>query len=100
MNLQRFIAAYACYVKAVEEVANSPESDEENIVILPPEQGDSYATDVEEEEEDEGVSRKNDLLPSDVTGTLEIHNEHNDEENEVVFDSRAIQIEKKTSQPH
>ena len=53
MNLQRVIAAYAYYVmihnylhrrllkllQTVEEVANSPESDEEDIVILPPEQG-------------------------------------------------------------
>ena len=70
MNLQRVIAASAYYVvaflslayyhlqkryltlqQAVKEVANSPESDEEDIVILPPEQGDSYATDVEEEDE-------------------------------------------------
>ena len=54
MNLQRVIAAYAYYVmahnhlhrryltlqQAVEEVANSPESDEEDIVILLPGQGD------------------------------------------------------------
>ena len=82
--------------QAVEEVANSPESDEEDIVILPPEQGDCYATDVEE---DEDVSHKNDLLPNDVAGTLEIQNEQNDKENEVASDSRAIQIEGKTSQP-
>ena len=66
MNLQRVIAAYAYYVmahnhlhrryltllQAVEEVANSPESDEEDIVILPPEQGNSYASGVEEKDED------------------------------------------------
>ena len=66
MNLQRVIAAYAYYVmahnhlhrryltllQAVAEVPNSPESDEEDIVILPPEQGNSYASDVEEEDED------------------------------------------------
>ena len=111
MNLQRVIAASAYYVmahnhlhkryltlqQAVKKVANSPESDEEDIVILPPEQGDSYATDVEEEDED--VSHKNDLLLNDIAGTLEIHNEHNDKENEVVSDSRAIKIEGKTSQP-
>ena len=64
--MQRVIAAYAYYVmahnrlhrryltlqQAVEEVANPPESDEEDIVILSPEQGDFYATDVEEEDED------------------------------------------------
>ena len=70
---------YLTLQKAVEEVANSPESDEEDIVILSPEQDDSYATDVEEEDKD--VSHKNDLLPNDVAGTLEIHNEHNDKEN-------------------
>ena len=110
--MQRVIAAYAYYVimahnhlhrrcltlqQADEDVVNSPESDEEDIVILSPEQGDSYATDVEEEDED--VSHKNDLLPNDVAGTLEIHNEHNDKENEVVAHSRANQIEGKTSQP-
>ena len=109
--MQRVIAAYAYYVmahdrlhrryltlqQAVEEVANPPESDEEDVVILSPEQGDFYATDVEEE--DEVVSHKNDLLPIDVAGTLEIHNEHNDKENEVVSNSRAIQIEGKISQP-
>ena len=88
---------YLTLQQAVEEVANSPESDEEDIVILPPEQGDFYGTDVKEEEED--ASQKNDLLPNNVAGTLEIHIVHNDEENEVVSDSRAIQIEGKTSQP-
>ena len=53
MNLQRVIAAFAYYVmannhlhgryltlqQAVEEVANSLESDAEDFVILPPEQG-------------------------------------------------------------
>ena len=106
MNLQRVIAAYAYYVmahnylhrryltlqQAVEEVANSTEGDEEDIVIFPPKQGDFYATDVEDEDED--VSHKNDLLPNNVAGTLEIHNEHNDKKNEVV-----IQIEGKASQP-
>ena len=110
MNLQRVIEACAYYVMthnhlhrryltlqhAVEEVANSPESDEEDILILPPEEGDSYATDVEE---DEDVSHKNDLLSNDVAETLEIHNENNNKENEVVSDSQAIQIEGKTSQP-
>ena len=56
-----------------------------------------YATDVEEEDED--VNHKNDLLPNDVAESLEIHNKHIDKENEVVSDSRAIQIEGKTPQP-
>ena len=110
MNLQQVIAAKANYVmahnhlhrryltlqQAVEEVASSPESGEEDIVTLPPEQGDFYATDVEE---DEKVSHKNDLLLNNVAGTIEIHNVHNDKENEVVSNSPAIQIEGKTSQP-
>ena len=93
--MPRVIAAYANYVmahnhlhrrnltlqQAVEEVVTDVEED---------------ATDVEE---DEDVSRKNDLLSNDVAGTLEIHNEHYDKENKVVSDSRAIQIEGKTSQP-
>ena len=86
MNLLRVIAAYAYYImarshlrrryltlqQAVEEVANSPEIDEEDIVIFPPGQDNSYATDVEEKDKD--VSHENDLLPNDVAGTLEIHN--------------------------
>ena len=66
MSLQRVIAAYVYYVvahnhqhkryltleQAVKEVANAPEIDEEDIVIFPPEQGDFYATDVDEEDED------------------------------------------------
>ena len=109
--MQRVVAAYAYHAmahnhlhrryltlqQAVEEVANSPESDEEDIVILPPRQGDSYAIDVQKEDED--ISHRNDLLSNDVAETLEIHIEHNDKENEVVSDSRAIQIEGKTSQP-
>ena len=73
---------YLTLQQAVEEVANSPENDEEDIVILTPEQGDSYVTDVEEKDED--VSHKNDILPNDVAGTLEIYNEHNDNENKIV----------------
>ena len=109
--MQRVIAAYAYCVmahnhlhrryqtlqQAVEEVANSPKSDKEDIAILQPEQGNSYATDVEDQ--DKYVSHKKDLLPNDVAETLEIHNEHNDKENGVASDLRAIQIEGKTSQP-
>ena len=84
--------------QAVEEVAYSPESDEEDIVILPPEQGDSYATDVEKKDED--VSHKNDLLPNDVAGKLEMHNERNYKENEDVSDLRAIQIKEKHCSHH
>ena len=48
---------YPTLQQTVEEVANSPKSDEEDIVILPPEQDDSYAADVKKEDED--VSHKN-----------------------------------------
>ena len=47
----------------------------EKDIILPSEQDDTYATDVEDDDVDE--CHKNDLLPSIVAGTLEVHN--NDE---------------------
>ena len=42
-------------------------SEEKDIVILPPEQDNTYATDVEEDDVDE--CHKNHLLPNDVAGT-------------------------------
>ena len=59
---------YLTLQQAVEEIPNSPENNDEDIVILPPKQDDSYAADVEE---DNDVSHKNDLLPNDIAGTLE-----------------------------
>ena len=50
-------------------------SEEKDIVVLPPEQDDTYATDVEEDDVDE--CHKNDLLPNNVARTLEVHS--NDE---------------------
>ena len=61
--------------EAVDDVLGSTGSEEKDIVILPPAQGDAYATDVEKNDVDE--LHKNDLFSSDVAGTLEVHN--NDE---------------------
>ena len=66
---------YLTLQEAVDDVLGSTGSEEKDIVILPPAQGDAYATDVEEEDVDE--CHKNDFLPNDVAGTLEVHN--NDE---------------------
>ena len=66
-------------------------SDEDDTIILPPEQGDSYTTDIEEKEED--ICHKNDKLPNDVVGFLEVHKKNSDE-NEVDSDiSETVQIE-------
>ena len=65
---------YLTLQEAVDDVLRSIASEEKDI-ILPPAQGDAYATDIEEDDVDQ--CHKNDLLPNDVTGTLEVHN--NDE---------------------
>ena len=57
---------------AVDDVLGSTGSEEKDIVILQPAQGDAYATDVEEDDVDE--FHKNDFLPNDIAGTLEVHN--------------------------
>ena len=75
--------------KAVDDVLGPKESEEKDIVILPPARGDAYATYVEENDVDE--RHKNDLLPNDVTGTLEIHN---NDECEVASDVSAVQVKK------
>ena len=67
--------------KAVDDVLGSTGSEEKDIAILPPAQGDAYATDVDE-------CHKNDLLPNDVAGTLEVHN---NDECEVASDVSAVQ---------
>ena len=54
---------------------------------MPPAQGDAYATDVDE-------CHKNDLLPSDVAGTLEVHNNN---ECEVASDVSTVQSKKNKS---
>ena len=66
---------YLTLQEAVDDVFGSTGREEKDIVILPPAQGDAYATDVEEDDVDE--CHKNDLFPNDVAGTLEVHN--NDE---------------------
>ena len=66
---------YLTLLEAVDDVLGSTGSEEKDIVILPPAQGDAYASDVEEDDVDE--CHKNDLLPNDVAGTLEVYN--NDE---------------------
>ena len=53
---------------------------------MPAAQGDAYATDVEEDDVDE--CHKNDFLPKDVAGILEVHN---NDECEVASDLSAIQ---------
>ena len=83
MARNHFNKRYVTLEQAVDEVVNSTGSDEDDIIILPPEQGDSYATDIEEEEED--ICHKNDKLPNDVVGFLEVHKKNSDE-NEVDSD--------------
>ena len=53
---------YLTLQEAVDDVLGSTGSDEKDIVILPPAQGDSYASDVEEDDVDE--CHKNDFLPT------------------------------------
>ena len=72
---------YRTLQQALEEVANSSASDEEEIVNLPPEQGDSCAFDVEKEDED--VSHK-----------------HNDKENEVASNSQVFKLKEKHRSYH
>ena len=77
---------YLTLQEAVDDVSVSTGSEEEDIVIFPPAQGDAYATNVEEDDVDE--CHKNDLLPNDIAGTLEVHN---NDECEVTFDVSAVQ---------
>ena len=80
---------YLTVQKAIDDVLGSTGSEEKDNVILPPAQSDAYATYVEEDEVDE--CHKNDLLPNDVTGTLEIHN---NDDCEVASDVAAVQVKK------
>ena len=63
-----------------------------DIVILPTAQGDAYASDVEEDDVDE--CHKSDLLPNDLAGTLEVHN---NDECEVASHVSAVQSKKNKS---
>ena len=67
---------YLTLLEAVDNIFESTGSEEKDIVILPPVHGDSYATDVEEDDVDE--CHRNDLLPNNVAGTLEEHKHKND----------------------
>ena len=80
--------------KAVDDVLESTGSEEKDIVILPPAQGDACATDVEEDDVDE--CNKNDLLPNDVAGTLEIHD---NDKCEVASNVSAIQSKENKPPP-
>ena len=80
--------------EAVDNVLGSTGSKEKNIVILPPTQGDAYATYVEEDYVDE--CHKNDLLPNDVAGTLEVHNNN---ECKVASDVSAVQSKENKPPP-
>ena len=53
---------YLTLQQAVDDVLGSTGSEEKDVVILPPAQGDAYATDVEEDDVDE--CHKNDFLPT------------------------------------
>ena len=71
--------------EAVEKVLDSAESEEADIVILPPEQGNTYVTDLEEDNED--IYHRGDSL-SNVAGTLEVHKRDEGTDNEkIVFES-------------
>ena len=80
---------YLTLQKAVDDVLASTESEEKNIVILPPAQGDV-------EEDDVDRCHKNDLLPNDVSGTLEVHN---NDECEVASYVSAVQSKENKSPP-
>ena len=89
MTSKQLHRRYLTLQEAVDDVLGSTESEEKDIVIFPPAQGDAYATDVEEDDVDE--CHKNDLLPNDAAGTLEIHN---NDECEVTSDVSAVQSKK------
>ena len=61
---------------------------------MPPAQGDAYATHVEEDDVDE--CHKNDLLPNDVAGTLEVHN---NDKCEVASDVSTVQSKENKPPP-
>ena len=85
---------YLTLQEAVDDVLGSTGSKEKDIAIFPPAPGDACATDVEADDVDE--CHKNDLLPNDVTGTLEVHN---NDECEVAFDVSAVQSKENKPPP-
>ena len=86
MTINQSHRRYLTVQKGVDDVSGSIGSEEKDIFILPPAQGDAYATYVEEDDVDE--CHKNDFLPNDVAGTLEMHN---NDECEVASDVSAVQ---------
>ena len=85
---------YLTFQEAVVVVLQSTESDKGDIVILPPGQDSSYATNVEDN--DKNVRHKNNLLPNNVAAILEVH-KHNKNECEVASYVPAVQSEEKTN---
>ena len=84
--------------EAVEKVLECVESEEADIVILPPEQRDTYATDLEEDDED--IFHQGDSLPNDVAGTLEVHKRDDGADNEkTVFESITDQVRITNTRP-
>ena len=66
--------------EAVEKVLKCAKSEEADIVILPPEQGDTSATDRGEDDED--IFHRGDSLPNDVARTLKVHKRDDGADNE------------------
>ena len=77
MASKQLFRQYITLLEAVGNILESTGSEEENVVILPPVHDDSYATVVEEDNVDE--CHRNDLLPNNVAGTLEVHKHNNDQ---------------------
>ena len=88
--------------EAVEKVLVYAESEEADTAILPPEKGDTYATDIIEGDED--ICYRGNSLPNDVAETLEVHkrDDGNDNENTVfesITDARPSSSVCQTPQP-
>ena len=66
--------------EAVEKVSECAEIKEADIVILPPEQGTTYATDLEEDNKD--ICHRGDSFHNDVAETLEVHKEDDETKSE------------------
>ena len=94
MTSHQLYRRYLTLQEAVDNVLRSTGSEEKDIVILPPAQGDAYATDVGSYTVDECC--KSDLLPNDVAGTLEVHNI---DECEVASDVSAVQCKENKPPP-
>ena len=87
---------YLTLLEAVYNILKSTGSEEDDIVILPPVHGDSYATVVKKDDVDE--CHKNDLLLNNVAGTLEVH-KHNNNQCKAASDVPAVQSEESKQPP-